>query len=894
VNERGEIPYILSFDAVGREALATVGGKGANLGELCRAGFQVPPGFCVSTRAYVEFTAGVAALQPLLGALTDLAPEDTAGARRIGAEIRAALEAQPVPQAIASAIRAAVGQLGDGEPLAVRSSATAEDLPHASFAGQQDTYLNVLGDAALIDRVRACWASLFTDRAIVYRAQNQIDHRQVALAVVVQRMISADRSGILFTADPVTGHRQHTLVDAGLGLGEALVSGLVTADNYLVDRRDGAVLRAEVGDQRKAIVPLDGGGTEERALTESERHRRVLSDAELAALVEVGSRIEAHFGSPQDIEFCYQGDALYLVQARPITTLYPPLEPAADDGWLHVCFCVGHPQMNTDAMKPMGLSALRQVFPMGRGRDELVPCPWTRIAGSRMYIDLSQVLRLGIGRRAFAAFLSMVDVHTALALSEVVARPAFAPGPRASRRGLARFFLPKLLTVLAWLWLRDPRRAVTQVRALLDDSYRTWRQELAAQTSVAARLRRAHEITGGLLLYVVEVFPRVVPGIIAGRLADRLARRFAGASDEEVAALGRAFEGNVVTEMDLEVGDLADLASPHPALAQALRDGEDDRDRLAGIDGGAAFVAALDRFLEHYGMRGPGEFDLCRPRWRDDPSLLLRTVAGALGAEHPGAHRTRHRALADEAERVRDEIVARARHGILGGLRARLLDRLILVHRSLLALREHPKFQLMRMFALLRDVVLEAGQELVAAERMDAAEDAFFLKLDELRSAIEAGGAGVELRSLIATRQEIFARDQQRYPPRVLTSDNEIPQVQLSREGMPAGALGGTAASAGVVEGIAHIILDPGSETLQRGEVLVAPYTDPGWTPLFINAAALVTEVGGMMTHGSVVAREYGIPAVVAALGATKRIRTGQRVRVNGDAGWVEILEENA
>ncbi len=311
--------------------------------------------------------------------------------------------------------------------------------------------------------------------------------------------------------------------------------------------------------------------------------------------------------------------------------------------------------------------------------------------------------------------------------------------------------------------------------------------------------------------------------------------------------------------------------------------------RQGAVPGGEAFVAALDAFLDRYGMRGPAEIDISRPRWRDEPASILRTVAGNLKTAEEGRHRAHYARLADAAETVAKQLVDEAGRGALGWLRRPLVRRLVRVHREHLPLREHPKFMLVRILDLVRRTVLEAAEALRAQGRIDADDDVWFLELAELADALDDEGR--PLRERIAERRDAHRRYQRLYPPRVLTSEGESPLVHHATDSLPEGALAGTLVSAGVVEGPARVVRDPEREVLHPGEILVAPFTNPGWTPLFLNAAGLVMEVGGLMTHGSVVAREYGVPAVVCVPEATKRIQTGQRIRVNGEQGFVEILE---
>lgn len=891
-----EIPYVLSFEAIGAADLPAVGGKGANLGELARAGLPVPPGFCVTTRAWRAHLAGDTHFDRLLDRLSALDPDDLEGTRALGAGIRSHIESRAMPGAIAEAITDAWQALDLDRPLAVRSSATAEDLPSASFAGQQDTWLNVVGRDALLDRVRACWASLYTDRAILYRRRNAVPHRGVAIAIVVQRMVRPSKSGILFTADPLTGHRGHTRVDAGFGLGEALVSGLVDADDHLVETATGRVLRTAIGDKRLAIEPIDGGGTRHVELPPELRRARVLSDDELTRLVDLGRRIATHYDTPQDIEWCIEGTTIHIVQARPITSLYPCVEPPSPGGGPAVWACFNHFQVMTDAMSPMAVDIWRRALPFGRPPDEPAPGPWSGAAGGRMYLDVAPLLRRPPLRRMLLGLFEHVDRRARAELAELARRPGFADGPAVRWSTVLRFLWPKAREVVAGLLWRDPAAWRTRIER--------WTE---AHVAAACRAIERADAPAAAVEAIIDTFARLVgpmfdvlpPAVLVGQIAERRLRALVGpAHAADVTALGRGLAGNVTTEMDLAVGDLADIARARPAVAAALRDGVLDRAPLAalalsGLDGGPAFLDALDGFLDAFGSRGPSEIDIARPRWRDAPGSVLQAIAGNLSHGEAGAHRTHHARLVAEAEAAGDRLVAAAAaHGpaLLAPVRRRRARRLVALHRRLSGLREHPKFAIVRVLDAARAALLRVGADRVAAGALAHPEDIWMLTLAELRAALRDGR---DLRPLAAERRAAHARHAQMAPPRIMTDTGEIPSAPLDAPA-PDGTLVGSPASGGLVEGIARVVRDPHTETLHKGEILVAPFTDPGWTPLFINAAGLVMEVGGRMTHGSVVAREYGLPAVVNVPGATTTLRTGQRVRVDGDRGWVTVLDDSS
>lgn len=880
---------IVSFSQILPGDVARVGGKGMNLGALAQAGFPVPPGFCVDTEAYRRFVAGCRAFPELLDRLDRLGADDVAGVRELGARVREALLATPLPPEVGRAALAAHAELGVDHNYAVRSSATAEDLPGASFAGQQDTFLGVRGGDALLDAIRRCFASLFTDRAILYRARGGFGHRGVALAVVVQRMIAPDAAGILFTADPVTGHRKTLTIDAGFGLGEALVGGLVTADLYRVDRRARTIKEVRVGDKRVAIWPLPGGGTRTEELSPERRHARVLDDAAIFALTELGERVEAHYGgAPQDLEWCFEGDRLHLLQARPITALYPLPEPAPDDGALHVYFSFSHAQNMTDPISPFGRDLWRAVLPIGKSRVGAVPGDSTTLttAGGRLYIDVTPALRVPRLRRLIGRVLRTVYPDIAATLETLADRPEVQAAAQ-PRGAVVRATLGLLWTVpfrLAWLLvgarLQDQARWADGFIAAI---YREVEAAISAQPPGAPRLRAARAALAG----VFKIFPALPPRIGAGLIAlGKLRRRFEGTPHAaDVEALQRGLVGNVTTEMDLRVGDLADLVRPHPELIAALHDHPgDDLSRLRALPGGTAFVDALAEFLRRYGARGQGEIDIGRPRWADDPTFLLRSVAGAAAHGEAAAHRRRFARLQAEGEAAAARLVAAA------SWPARpWVQRLTLAVRHCLGVREHPKFLLVRCLELVRRLALEAAEQLVRRQQLAAADDVWMLGFDELIAHLDDPAA--DARPLALARRADHERFRPMSPPLVVTSEGEVPQRPVP-EDLPEGALAGLGASAGVACGLARVVLDPAAEVLRAGEILVAPYTDPGWTPLFVHAAGLVCDVGGMMTHGSVIAREYGIPAVVGVGDGTRRLRTGQRLRVDGGRGIVEVLED--
>ena len=879
--------YVLPFSAISAADLPRVGGKGANLGEMTQAGLPVPPGFCVTTAAFRAFMTHDPSVADIYDQLATLTADNLERVRQVGARVRERLTAVSIPHPIAQAIVTAWQTAGTDRAYAIRSSATAEDLPTASFAGQQDTYLNIIGQEALLQHVRRCWVSLFTDRAILYRMQNGFDHHDVALSVVVQQMVLPTVSGILFTADPVSGHRHIATIDASYGLGEALVSGIVSADLYKMDKRRLTIVDMTIADKQVAIRPLPGGGTQQEVVSAADRTRRVLSESQLRQLTELGNRVESHYGQPQDIEWAIADDVLYLLQTRPITSLYPLPQPRPTDGSLHLYVSFNHAQVMTDPISPMGQSLWRLLLPFGKpAGQERQYNPYMPSAGGRLYIDASPLLRHPVMGRQFPKMLQIADPLISQGIQAVLSRPEVqAEGNRDNRartRTLLRLMLPVMARAQRYLWWGVPETAVSHITQTSQQQLTDLQRALDAVAPGAARLRLVQQLTSHIFLPLVLTLP---PYLIAGMVAKGLLGRVVGrrGNPADLDALQRGLVGNVTTDMDLAVGDLADLLRQLPNQ-HAFLAGETDE-----LPSEPSFQAAWQTFLQKYGMRGPGEIDIARPRWQDDPRSLLQVIRANVQHELAGKHRRHFQQLISEAEQAGERLVAAAHHGLLGGLRARLARRLVRAMRGYLAMREHPKYFLVQFFGMVRAVLEETAVSLHQQNRLDALDDIWYLDLLELIAALEQ--PGTDLRPRIQQRRADYRRFHHLTPPRVVTSDGEIPAVQFANNQMPAGALAGNPVSTGVVEGIAHVVRDPAQEQLAPGEILVAPFTDPGWTPLFINAAGLVMEVGGLMTHGSVVAREYGIPAVVGVPDATRRIQTGQRVRVHGDGGYVEILD---
>ncbi|WP_405510108.1 phosphoenolpyruvate synthase [Streptomyces cyaneofuscatus] len=853
--------------------VALVGGKGAQLGALSRIdGIRVPDGFCVTTDAFRRVVGRVPSLDDRIERLSRSDPDDREALRTLSADIRRAIEETVIPGGLAAEITGALARLGEGTAVAVRSSATAEDLPTASFAGQQDTYLNVVGPAEVLRHVSRCWASLFTERAVAYRRRNGIDHRTVQMAVVVQRMVLPEAAGVLFTADPLTGNRRTATVDAGFGLGEALVAGLVNPDVFTV--RDGVVVAREIAAKQRAVHAVAGGGTREVEVDPQRRERPALTDAQVLRLVELGRRIEAHFGRPQDIEWCLADDGFRIVQSRPITTVYPI--PDAGDQAPHIYVSVGHQQMMTDAMKPLGLSLWQ--------RTALVPM---HEAGGRLFVDVTPRLASPATRAALLEMMGRGDPLVRDALETVLDRGELVPplpdtGPGGPPAGGASGLPTEA----------DP----AIVPELIERS----------RASVAALERDLRTRSGPALFdFLLEAFeehkrvlgdPLNMRAITAGMeatwwLNDTLGEWLGEKNAADTLTLSAP--GNITSEMGLDLVDVADVIRPHPevvAFLKGVEKGMDDEgflDGLAKLPGGTEAREAIDAYLDRYGMRCVGEIDITRPRWRERPTTLVPLILDNVRNFGPGAAAHRFEQGRQKARQKEQDVLSRLRALPDGDRRAEAAQRMIDQVRAFAGYREYPKYGIVSRSSLYKQALMEEAGRLVQAQVLSEKEDIFYLTFDELHDVVRSHRVDDRL---IRQRKEAFRSYEALTPPRVLTSDGEALTGAYRREDVPAGALAGLAVSTGTVEGRARVILDLADADLGASDILVTRFTDPSWSPLFVGVAGLVTEVGGLMTHGAVIAREYGLPAVVGVEGATRRIRDGQRIRVHGTDGYVELL----
>lgn len=883
---------MVQLSAIPRGAMEQVGGKALHLAELIRGGFTVPDGFCVTTWAYRRVVQD-AVVEQRLDDLAATLPDDASSLSRLAQDIAGLVLARPVPADITDSVVAAYHQLGEAVPVAVRSSATAEDLPFASFAGQQDTYLGVVGDHAVLEAVRACWASLWNARAVSYRAGQGLDPRTVRLAVVVQRMVPAQVAGVLFTADPVTGRRRHAVIDAAPGLGEAVVSGAVNPDHFVVDTASSTVLLRRLGDKRVRIRSGTGGGVT-REEVPPDADLPCLSDRQLRDLATLGDRVEHHVGSPQDMEWAIDpAGTVWLVQTRPITTLYPlPGDAPPPGSARRVYFCLSLAQGLQRPITPMGLASFRL---LGASVSQLLgrPTPDRRAGppvyadpGQRLFVDLTGVLRSRVGRSLMPRVLDVMEARSAVVLRGLFGEPDLIVTRRSP--------LPFIKRVSRIALVHGVPLQVAQALASPAATHRRLARLRASQGRrlAAPPLRDPHARLEWVEQLLAEdaapLLPRAMPPAATGLAMLGLASRLLGAdaTGTELATVLRGLPHNVTTQMNLALWRLAqDVRSEPTAAALVLDSSASGLAQLFSVaDLPTVLQEGLERFLATYGHRSVAEIDLGVPRWADDPTYVLGVLANYLRLDDPQLAPDAVFARSErEAETMIAVLTARARRR--SAARAGVVGFALRRTRELAGIRELPKDWLVRALAAARGEVAAVGAGLAASGRLDAPEDVFYLDLTEAHRGID----GADLRNVVADRRTAYEQEvRRRRVPRVLLSDGTEPESEQRPSPDAVGsALRGTPASSGIVTGVARVVLDPSGARLEPGEILVAPSTDPGWTPLFLTAGGLVMEMGGANSHGAVVAREYGIPAVVGVPGATDLLRSGDTITVDGAAGTV-------
>ena len=860
---------VLCLAEAGDNHRSLVGGKAFNLGKLIAAGLPVPRGFCVTTAAFDHFLASCPRRTDLSRLLAQCSGDELGRIAELSREIRSCLAEVPMPEVVKDAALSAWRKLGGERSFAVRSSATVEDAAGMSFAGQFESILNVRGADALLDAIKTCWLSLFSDRALVYLAKQRMPTERVRMAVVVQEMVDASHAGVVFTADPLTGATDRFVVEYVSGLGEGLVQGTVQPGRMVVERRTGRVL----------------------ASPENE----LLSSATLENLCDLARRTEHLFGSPQDIEWAQRDGGVFLLQSRPITTKAPARTWEDRQVWTNVN--VG--EVVPDVMTPMTWSMMQSLLRVVGSIFRLVGADIRRVSlvgglvAGRLYCNantsLAAVKPFSFLHKGIPDFARMLggDLVDAYRQAPLTLSPEDLPdlGFRWSKYILS---WPRILLDLITHLPRRGDASMARLRKRTDELVRLNLGAMSAPelTHLCIRLFREAFKDWDLLYFAAQA--------AALPVFQKACRDWLGESDLTLGGrLFAALGGLPDAEAGLALWRLAVLAHADgdtEAAVSSEKSWPEVRSKLRLTEPGRKFLAAWDAFMTEHGHHCRGELELFNARWSETPDYILGLVRGYLRSLGQSDPLENQRRLADERERLTVQCRARLKHPIKRWIFSHSLRRA----QELTVYREKLKSQLVRQFAFTRRVLLVLGQRLHEQGSLSCRDDIFFLEVSELE-LVATGGASFDWRGRIELRRREYEKNLKLNPPRVVNGrfDPNAPVWPVANA--DAKLLEGIPVSPGIVTGPARVILRADEhEQVLAGEILVAPFTDPAWSPYFIAAAGLVVEQGGMLSHGSIVAREYGLPAVTNVASATRVIRTGDLVQVDGNRGCVSILKRLA
>ena len=935
--------YILPLSGGRAEiTLERAGGKAASLARLVEAGLPVPGGFVVSTAAYARFVEENGLRPQIEAALATVDPARPSTLEAASRDIGDVFAGGSMPDDVAEAIAAAYGSLEREPAVAVRSSATAEDLPNLSFAGQQETYLNVRGVEAVQAAIVRCWASLWTARAIGYRARHEIDQGTVRLAVVVQRLVAAEAAGIMFTANPMNGRRDEVAINAAWGLGEAVVSGEVSPDTIVADKATGEVREVTIGN-KAVMTALTPGGTAQQPVDPGRRGARVLDDAQVAALVSLGRKVEALYGTPQDVEWCWAEGAFYILQSRPITTLESALLPGntglppgmgshavtdslqggvwRSDDLPGNAEALGTPRSSvacsTTAECQAGAWRSQEKVPppsewkvpnpkaryMRNNIVELIPDPMTPLfatLGRRVINErMSRAMAEYLGRSGLISDEIVIPIH------------GYAYYNGEFSRGAIGWILLHSVSIMRRMFTGAIERW-QKARASYKAAVADWQAQPWRTFSTTEILDAVPTVLGEAIAYYVACVSGLIPAAwISEGLFTIVYKTLIRRQDDPDAATFLLGFDSVPIRGEKALYDLASWARARPALTRLLL--ETPADRLAAqvsasasapdtmsvppeiSEGWEEWRARFRGYLAQYGAT-IYDLDFQKPTPADDPGPTLGTFKLFLRGEGSDPH-ARQAAAAARRDQATQEVLQRLR-----GLRLRLFRTQLARAQTYAPLREDGLADIGWGYPLLRQMLLEVGRRLVETSAMDAAGDVFWLTEAEAREAAAAIDAGHPVACMVESVQArialVQARKQVSPPPSLPLPPKFLRRLLPAQFGVEprqeegADTIRGIGCSAGSVIARARVLDGPEAfDQMEPGEVLVAAITTPAWTPLFAMASAIVTDVGGPLSHGSIVAREYGIPAVLGTGGATRRLRTGDRVRVDGTKGTVEILE---
>lgn len=852
---------VLGLNEVGAEFLESAGGKGANLGELIRQGFPVPPGFVVGADEYAGFIDNID-----LPANDDI-PEDTesflAGVREqlLDTELSAGL-LESIDKHLTD-----IQSLHPEAVFAVRSSATAEDLADASFAGQHDTYYYVEPDQIAL-MVKKCWASLWSESAFSYRQTQGIEHRTVHMAVVVQVMVRSESSGVTFTADPVSGSESVIITESSWGMGAAIVDGRVTPDQFLVDKTTMRLTSLKISDKKFMVPPAleEGQSSRLQEVPATKRRLESLNDDQVETIAALALKAEEYFGKPQDLEWAIENNEVYLLQSRAITIMGEPDEDVPEGQWILFKPVI---ENFTDPFLPLSEDIMGRLI------------PFMKLIYGRLYMR-------------FDHFRSMIPLKLS---DDDVARVAYLADPEDEKPKVSYL---KIFGLVVALFMNYLMMGVFNRRTanMPDDFMASYRDHFrrvveddsinVPNTMVAMFAKyRFFEPAGNMVMLVNLVAPRYMVFL---RVLQGLISRWAPDMHTDTASLlCSGTEGVLSTQMGRSIVELARIAKSEPAVQQIFTDHSADKvlAQLADLPEATDFNTALNDFLAMHGHRALKEFELSSVRWDEDPTPVLGMVRNYLVVD-TNLDDTESDVEAQRAELLEtlySHLDSLPLEGV-GKPRRALINLLVKQTKYYMKLRENSRFYHIMGFYAVRKKILAIESRLLERHILKCKDDIFYLHWEEVLKLDEGELTWLDVEDIIRNRRMEHIRRSKMVPPRTIG-------VALAEKAEQSGeVLSGQAASPGSYEGVARVIMDPATDNeIEPGEILVAPYTDPAWTPLFLTANAAVVEVGSYLSHAGTIAREYGMPCVVDAGGCTNRIKTGTRILVDGSNGEVRILE---
>lgn len=866
--------YINFFSNNVNPQLMELGGKGFNLVRMAQAGLSVPDGFVIATGAYQAFVRENNLTAKIQSVIRGIFSHDAHSLEKASETIKGLFIDSFMPASIIREIFEAYEKLGRPS-AAVRSSATAEDLPGMSFAGQHDSYLNVIGQDQLLERIKDCWASLWNARAISYRLRQNVPQESscLSLAVIVQKLINSEKAGILFTVNPLNNRRDQMLIDSSWGLGEAIVSGKVTPDQFVINKKTGRVVEQHIAKKKVQIVRRSQGTTEESVLLEMQQQSS-LGDEEIETLYHTAQGVEAYYGEPMDIEWAIEGGTVYVVQARPVTTLFPLAEPHEDPktSGLKIYLSMRTAQGVSGPITPMGhevlrlfLSAVIKLTVKDPGKD------WRgyKIATGRMFVDITENLRNpnpppGKEAGLLSGLIGSKEPAAGKALLAFIKRNKTELTSRKSTVRPTRHtyyflsvFLAHLAKALFW-----PVHTAKFAPSLAERHIAKTKGKLKKYSSIDDKLRIIEDILDSAAKVIFLQTDYAVPGVIAERLAASHIKRWLGSNDMIEPVL-RALPNNPTTRMGSRLVE----------IACELKKSKEPPDVQHPL---------VQEFLHEFGHRSNMELDVGIPRWREDPVYIINLLKSYIEAD-PETVQKRLKEDDEAAEKAVQKIVEKVRQK-KSPIWTWVIKKELSYIRELLGLRELPKFDLIRSLAMVRCILQEIGEELVARGQIGEVNDIFYLKISAL-------GSERPLKEIVQENKEIYEKQHEiKTVPYFMSNTGECLYGETGLGGK--NGFQGIAVSPGEYTGTARVVYDPRNIKFKKGEILVAYATDPTWTPLFLNAGALIMATGGQLSHGGIVAREYGIPAVSGIEDITEKIATGDRIKVDGTLGQVEIISK--